>query len=309
MPCPLFDRLLAGPKSATQNEGQPAKIQNPKSKITLPLWNDELYLELHRGCYTTHGDQKFYNRRCEDTLFQAELWATLAVLMGLRAYPRKELEIAWKQVLFNQFHDILPGSSIPEVFAETNQNWQAALEQGCQILADVLTAIAQASPLPLPPAPGAIPVLLFNSLNWSRSEVVSVPWPASLAKHTDWQVQAALGQALPMQIEASAGRAGAGHEAALLIFATEIPPVGYRLVWLVPTDTQAQDPPAPDAWILENQYLRVAIDPTTGNIASLFDCAPGRKSSALRATSCRRSKIRASIGMPGISPPITRPIP
>ncbi len=87
-----------------------------------PVWKDELYLEFHRGCYTSHGDQKKFNRRCEQLLYQAELWSSLANLSVNYPYPHDELETSWKKVLFNQFHDILPGTSIPEVFTEGNQH-------------------------------------------------------------------------------------------------------------------------------------------------------------------------------------------
>jgi alpha-mannosidase len=301
---PLFDQLIDFPNSAPESENHQFKIQNSKFK-TLPLWSDELYLELHRGCYTTHGDQKFYNRRCEDTLFQAELWASIAAVLGLQPYPKTELEIAWKQVLFNQFHDILPGSSIPEVFEEANQGWQAALKVGNRILREALGAIAHACLRPAPPVPEAIPVMLFNSLNWGRSEVVSVPLPIELAGQAGWQVWDGLGEELsvqvayptvggatvggatvggahptvgeyPLLLEGGAGVRG-GEDPALLIVAPEIPSVGYRLLWLVPTDSPPQCQPMPDDWTLENQYLRASIDPATGNIASLFDKRTGQE--------------------------------
>ncbi len=79
---------------------------------SLSIWEDELYLEFHRGCYTTHADQKQQNRNAEKNLYQAELFASLATMITGTSYPQKSLETAWKKVLFNQFHDILPGSSI-----------------------------------------------------------------------------------------------------------------------------------------------------------------------------------------------------
>lgn len=90
------------------------------SAAQFPIWNDELYLEFHRGCYTTHADQKRWNRFCEGLLYQAELFASLATLSAGTAYPQEQLEAAWKKVLFNQFHDILPGSSIPQVYVDAN---------------------------------------------------------------------------------------------------------------------------------------------------------------------------------------------
>ncbi|WP_311737727.1 hypothetical protein [Limnospira platensis] len=75
----------------------------------LPVWNDELYLEFHRGCYTTHADQKRWNRLCEGLLYRAELWSAVASIVTGFEVPQATLEEAWKGVLFNQFHDILQG--------------------------------------------------------------------------------------------------------------------------------------------------------------------------------------------------------
>ncbi len=319
---PLFDQLLGGSKEKAEGRGQKAesnpqnsnfkiqthpgpsqegnsnfKIQSsPLAPISLPLWKDELYLELHRGCYTTHGDQKFYNRRCEDTLFQAELWAALASLMGLEAYPKAELETAWKQVLFNQFHDILPGSSIPEVFEEANRGWRAALATGRRLLAEALGAIAQSCSLPCPPTPDAIPLVVFNSLNWERSEVVLVAVPTELGGQAGWRALDAQGEELPLQVlgpqggsgvDAAGDLVGSAHPTVgsegvdkgnwLLVLVPEVPAVGYRVIWLVPTEPLAQRSSMPEGWILDNQYLRVCIDPVTGNIASLFDKRTGQE--------------------------------
>ena len=80
-----------------------------------PVWSGELYLELHRGTLTSQVEIKQGNRRCENLLREAELWSTAALLAGRSPYPYDELEEIWRDVLLNQFHDILPGSSIAMV--------------------------------------------------------------------------------------------------------------------------------------------------------------------------------------------------
>ncbi|MGB7518004.1 MAG: alpha-mannosidase, partial [Spirulinaceae cyanobacterium] len=128
-------------------------LNQVSKKDSLPIWQSELYLELHRGCYTTHGEQKRYNRRCEDLLYEAELWSSLATIITKSTYPQQELEKAWKKVLFNQFHDILPGTSITPVFTEANQNWQKVMETGAEIKEKALQKIAAQISLPTPPKP------------------------------------------------------------------------------------------------------------------------------------------------------------
>ncbi|MFD0718430.1 alpha-mannosidase [Streptomyces globosus] len=89
-----------------------------------PVWAGELYLELHRGTYTSQAKTKQGNRRSESLLREAELWAaTAAVRVPSYAYPYEELERIWKTVLLHQFHDILPGSSIAWVHREARATY------------------------------------------------------------------------------------------------------------------------------------------------------------------------------------------
>lgn len=99
-----------------------------KKNITnYPKYMGELYLEKHQGTYTTQGKVKMNNRECECLLHFAEWVCTLAHLKG-KAYPHKELEEIWKEVLLYQFHDILPGSSIHRVYEECNARYEILKE-------------------------------------------------------------------------------------------------------------------------------------------------------------------------------------
>ncbi|MEB3172494.1 MAG: glycoside hydrolase family 38 C-terminal domain-containing protein [Cyanobacteriota bacterium] len=93
----------------------------------LPVWRDELYLELHRGCATSRPDQKRHNRTLERLLREADLAAALARLLhpAEAALPRPD----WRPLLFQQFHDILPGTSVPEVFEQAEGQWRSARRQ------------------------------------------------------------------------------------------------------------------------------------------------------------------------------------
>ena len=225
----FFEEVLAGGDGEAEGAGEAGEagegqIQNPKSKIlsgaerslseampdkaidprainpkSFPVWNDELYLELHRGCYTIHADQKLQNRRCEDLLYQAELFAAIATLATGWAYPKAALEEAWKQVLFNQFHDILPGSSIPEVFVDANLDWAMVKQRGEQILRDSFEAIARQIDLPQPPDKSAIALIVFNPLNWARSELVEIHPPHPPHPGCHWQILTLTGQPLSVQ--------------------------------------------------------------------------------------------------------------
>jgi len=269
----FLDRLAKGVGS--RELGSKTTPHSPCPNPQFPTWNDELYVELHRGCYTAHADQKWFNRRAEGLLYEAELLASLAVLSAARGvgdleqfvYPQQELEQAWKRVLFNQFHDILPGTSIPGVFVTANQEWRAALATAESIIARALTALVTAIDCSPAPVKKAQPWIVFNTLNWARSEAVELIVPAGT-----WQVFDSRGQRLPSQ------RTAAGT---LLVAVRDIPALGYATIWLQARasddEQEAIAPATGQIWQLENDYLRVIIDSETGDLASLFDKRLGRE--------------------------------
>ncbi|MGL5833865.1 MAG: alpha-mannosidase [Waterburya sp.] len=253
-----------------------------------PIWRDELYLELHRGCYTVHADQKRYNRRCERLLYEAELWSTLAtVLCGNEfdlqpiaakvqkilasmdfslADPEQLIEIAWKKVLFNQFHDILPGTSIAEVFTEANRDWETAIALGESLLHLALDTIATSIKLPPPPQKDALPIVVFNSLNWERSQIVTLEDPNFSNQNLVFWLWDDRGN----KIDAHSYSSGK-----LSFLAQAIPGVGYSLYWLCSTSGEKSlgklQGEFSSNYQLENSYLKVIVNPDTGDLDSIFD--------------------------------------
>ncbi|MFB2967768.1 alpha-mannosidase [Aerosakkonema sp. BLCC-F183] len=285
---------IATPPLPPPSTGGEERKESDSEQLTadIPVWHEELYLEFHRGCYTTHADQKRSNRRCEALLYQAELFSSLAAIAVGLAYPKAELSDAWKKVLFNQFHDILPGTSIPAVFADANRAWGEVEQVGAEIWQNAMSAIASQIALSSPPHPDALPLVVFNSLNWARSAVVSIPLPTS---ETLWQVFDSEKQPLSSQLS---------HEKTLLFVANNVPSIGYRVFWLCPqkAETLANSSLKPEIspignsmsnhnisilqqnrefvqkdslvakdWILENELLRVIVGGESGNLTSVFD--------------------------------------
>ncbi|WP_310488189.1 alpha-mannosidase [Chamaesiphon sp. VAR_69_metabat_338] len=253
----------------------------------LPVWKDELYLEFHRGCFTTHADQKRSNRQCEDLLYQAELWSSIACIVSEQSYPadlKLQIETAWKQTLFNQFHDIIPGTAIEPVYVTANEGWADVERVTTQIISNALGEICDRILLSTPPVEGAIPIVIFNALNWRHSEVIGYPTETRLLEEVgfleEWQVFDADGNLLPSQSTAE-------H---ILFLATNLPSVGYCLFWLAPVQnplmggvpvgrggyitsdtTQSAETLASSDFIFKNQFVEVAINPQTGDIASIYD--------------------------------------
>lgn len=110
----------------------------------LPVWNGELYLEYHRGTYTTQSRNKRANRKSEFLLHDAELLATLASLVDKGyTYPAGVFRHAWQLVCLNQFHDIIPGSSITDVYIDSQKQYAEIAEMGRAARDNALQTIAQ----------------------------------------------------------------------------------------------------------------------------------------------------------------------
>ncbi len=103
-----------------------------KEAERLPVWEDEIYLELHRGTLTTLARIKLHNRRSEEMLTSLEKLLSICLALGHR-YPRRELEQMWKTLLFNQFHDVLSGTCIPEVYQEAEEDFLSLRKTASQL--------------------------------------------------------------------------------------------------------------------------------------------------------------------------------
>ncbi|GKT31615.1 Alpha-mannosidase 2C1, partial [Aduncisulcus paluster] len=110
--------------------------------VNPPRWSGELYLELHRGTYTSQANTKQGNRRSEHLLREAELWAATAAVRAGWQYPYAELDEIWKLVLLQQFHDILPGSSIAWVHRDAERNYAAIAKRLETIIESAIGALA-----------------------------------------------------------------------------------------------------------------------------------------------------------------------
>ncbi|AJT41746.1 alpha-mannosidase [Psychromicrobium lacuslunae] len=139
------------------------EYQNP------PVWSGELYLEFHRGTYTTQAKNKQGNRRSEHLLYEAELWATTAALRSDFEYPYDVFCRIWKQVLLLQFHDILPGTSIAWVHREAAEAYAAIEVELTELIGRTQQALA-GQPLSTEAAqvPGA---LVFNAAPQERGGI------------------------------------------------------------------------------------------------------------------------------------------
>ena len=142
----------------------------------LPIWDGELYLEFHRGTYTSQGYNKKMNRFMEYKLREEEMLSVFAEKLFDKPYNREEFLKAWKIVLCEQFHDILPGSSIHEVYEDSHEEYERALKY-----IEEATKAAKASFV----TEKENAFTLFNQANWERDSIVKIPAGAETYEYTD----------------------------------------------------------------------------------------------------------------------------
>ena len=223
-----------------------------------PVWRDELYLERHRGCYTSQGRTKRNNRRAEALLQRTELFCSWAGLLG-KQYPRTRLWEAWRLALFNQFHDILPGSSINEVYVDSAEDYRRFFRLAGGALDSALGAVIGAADT----RGEGDAVAVFNSLSWKRDGLVEVRLTREQARR-GVVVRDQAGREIPSQV--TDGRR-------LIFVARNVPAMGYavyRLVAGVPVKAYRTGVTA-RANVIENRFLRAEVDPRTGRLASVYD--------------------------------------
>ena len=251
-------------------------------EIAIPTWNDELYLEYHRGVYTTQAEMKRNLRKAPEAALDAEKYASLAWLEG-EPYPAAELTAAWKTIAFNEFHDLAAGSGVKAIYQDAAQEFSGAHRTTEQIRSLSIKRIVSDIDTNAPKgetASNTAPVLVLNPLGWPRSGVttaeVQLPAPAS-AVH----VEDAEGRPVPSEVEWSDA---ATHRFRLRIAARNVPPMGYEVLHIVQGDRKFTSDVRASGTTIENTLLRVRVNPATGCIESLYEKQSGYD--ALAAGSC-----------------------
>jgi alpha-mannosidase len=232
-----------------------------ESELNLPTWKGELYFQYHRGVQTTQAEEKKGNRKNEVLILEAEKLASIDTLFG-GTYPQSGFDDSWKKILFNQFHDILPGSGIHINYVDAARKYtETALFSNQTIDAALKDVAAHVN------SPG-LSVLIFNSLSFTRTDEVDVEAQFPNAVE-NVRVIGPDDKPMPSYVFSTDPRT---NRVKVSILAQNIPATGYKLVRLVP---QAKAAPktslvATDT-SLENEFVKLTVDPKTGCMTSLID--------------------------------------
>ena len=213
----------------------------------LPKWSGELYLEYHRGTYTSQGHNKRNNRKLEIALRDVEYWLTKAGL----PYPQDELRSIWRTMLTLQFHDILPGSSIHKVYTDSDESYADLFKRVSKLRQDAMAACLKGVKGDL---------VLTNTLSHERSDLVWFDAPEGVNALRD-----AFGNVYPVQ----------RVEGKCVSFVSGIPAMGEKSVWF-DCVSQAEARVRIDESGFETPFFKGCFDENL-RICSLIDLEEGRQ--------------------------------
>ncbi|WP_284638433.1 alpha-mannosidase [Paenibacillus silviterrae] len=222
-------------------------------------WDGELYLELHRGTYTSQAYNKRANRKLELLYREAEWMSVLSSLLTSSetgrwaAYPKSFLDKGWQIILRNQFHDIIPGSSIGEVYEDSRAEYSEAFELGRSVCLDATARLTDGSgsgdicglqeqlwlgsteaevnsaAAKEVPVNGEQRFTVLNSASWNRSGVVRIP----LGVHGTW---------VDADQRSLAAQVKDGYS---YLHLSEVPSMGYTTLTFVPGETKREEAELP----------------------------------------------------------------
>ena len=256
-----------------------AAARSQAGNIHIPEWHDDLQLNAP-GCYTAHSEIKKLNRKSEHLLMQAERLSAIATLLGGAEYPAAELRVAWEQVCFNHFHDIICGVAIRQALQEAIEMYGHALHAARKATRYAVQRIARA----LNTNGEGQAVLVFNPHSWRLKEPVTVElwhdidkslWTQPVNVH----VSDAWGKGLPCQLGFTSGKIGKDRIA--ITFPGDLPAFGWRLYRLL---YGTESPHAASRGIVreqddgihvENSHLRIAISARNGCLTELYHKGAG----------------------------------
>jgi alpha-mannosidase len=220
----------------------------------LPTWVGELYLEFHRGTYTSMGRNKRANRKSELLYGDVETLSGFAMLMGAD-YPQEDINHGWEGILTNQFHDILPGSSIKEVYDDSREDYDGIISSGHELARKALDIVVSEIGV------DSMSVVVFNTLGYDRDDVAEFTVPENLEHPC---VVDSDGQVIPCQV-ATLDKKRIG-----LFTARGVPAKGYKTYTLLDSASEVSSRLTVNSFKLENDYFELRLD-EKGTFRSIYD--------------------------------------
>lgn len=221
----------------------------------LPTWTGELYLEYHRGTYTSMGRNKKYNRQSEFAYQNVELFALMDEKWLNGIYPKDKIRDAWEVILRNQFHDILPGSSIKEVYDESREEYEAILSLNQELVENSLQHLADQINAP------KNSLVIFNPNGFTGSGLVSISCPKEYVNPVVYDGKVKV-------------RSQKTQDGNIIFLADGVPGKGYKTLYLNEEAVDAMPMHITETH-MENRYFSIDLN-KKGYFTSIYDKAAKR---------------------------------
>lgn len=224
----------------------------------IPTWVGELYLETHRGTYTSMARNKRMNRKTEFLYLNVETFSMFYHLLG-GEYPKEKLDENWKIILLNQFHDIIPGSSIEAVYKDSKKQYEELIRDGKQMYQTALEGLTAHI------AASGEGYAVFNPTSCVQDNLVLIESGQELQG-----VQDSCGNRTSVQ------KIGKDQ---YLFYAKDVPSKGYQVFYPAEAAEESGMLTAEEnknGYLLENDYFRVLVD-QTGSLTEVYDKKAGRQ--------------------------------
>lgn len=258
------------------------RLHERAGNMQFPVWSGELYLEYHRGTYTSMAEIKKANRRGEFALLNAEVWSVLAAQLAGVEYPQDELAKGWELLMRNQFHDTLPGSAIAEVYEDSFAEYETLGEITSCVMDKALCALTEGIGMQV----GEI--VVFNGNGMKTSGIVEIPrtellpkWITELEgkpepKHEPEQ-ETGIEAELEAELEAGLYPVQWTKDGRMLFRAKDVPAKGWKVFRAVgrplTEDAMAENSPG------NCTYENISVAVCNSNAVETFreNCADGSK--------------------------------
>jgi alpha-mannosidase len=236
--------------------------------LPIPVVHDDLQHHAS-GSYAAHSGVKRWNREAENLLMAAEKWSAIASRVTQQPYPQ-DFHRAWKNVLFNQFHDIMAGTSIESAYEDARNLYGESQAIGGRALNYAVQSLAWN--INIPQEAETRPIVVFNPHSWQSKVNVEIEFGRFTANDVLLDEQ---GNEVALQTVQSHVTSGGRHR---LSFIADLPSLGYRTYRVAPRENHAQFPAieATDT-VLENDRFRLEFEAETGYIKSLRDKRKGNE--------------------------------
>ncbi len=251
-------------------------LSRKRARVPVIARDFEFY---HQGTGVSRIELKLANRLAENLVGNAEKFATMAWVYGAE-YPDAALDKAWRQVLLLQHHDVITGASCDRGYLDCMAGYREACELADEVYERSMEALAGiADTQRRAPGRAAIAILVFNPVNWRRTDILRVAMEFGGRKWRGFRVVDERGEEVPCELEEVEKDAqGLVRKCEVTLLVEDAPSLGYATFYAVRSERLPAERKNVAGGTIENEFFRITADAEVGGgITSIYDKALGKE--------------------------------